>query len=271
MQEDKCIEKIIKERISKEKMSFPEKLDDRIKTVIRDMPERKRSKLDFKKCAMAAALIAVICAASVIYHNYDKEKTKVAINDKQPESRGKVVDKDELIKKLKSEGYIVEKSAEAASNTTAAPKYRARYYASLEELVDDSDVVIEGEVLAVRYFDKESVTYKESKVLVTKSFNDKAKTGEVLTFCESGYFLSEYSMKKKVYQTSEEEERAKNTKVFCHYGGHPIMQPGDNVILFGKLLKNFLKDSKENCYFPIGDGEGKLIWQEIFPIGRKIP
>jgi hypothetical protein len=278
MIEDSALEKMLRDKINKEKINFPEKLDEKIKTVIRELPERKEKVFPWK-AAMTAASIALILTTSVILFRGTIKDNLLAVTN-HPQARNKivVVSNQELINKFKSEGYIVENNIGDIDKMQGGYSLadRVRCYVNLEELVDSSDIIIEGEVLAVRYFDDNNhYTYTVSKVRVTKSYNNKVSTGEVVTFVESGGFTTQYNMilrsgakekfGEKYYEicktTPEEEEKTKNDKVFSYsFDGGTIMQPSDKVILFGQQSTDSLIDGAN--YYPVGGFEGKFIIKE---------
>jgi hypothetical protein len=290
MIEDSALEKMLRDKISNEKINFPEKLNEKIKTVIRELPERKEKLFPWKAAMAAAALALILTTSIILFRGNIKENLLAVTNHSQAKNKIAVVSNQELINKFKSEGYIVEKNIGDSAKVQGGYSLgkRVRYYVNLEELVDASDIIIEGEVLAVRYFDYNKMTYTESKVLITKSYNNKVSTGEVVTFCESGGFTTKYNIiqyndieenrkdfEKPIIFSPEELEKVKDIKVFVgSFCGGTIMQPSDKVILFGEISKDQL--IKGSYYYTVGGFEGKFVIKDntaerIIPQGEVTP
>lgn len=290
MLEDSALEKMLKDRIKSENIKLPEKLDKKIKTVIRELPERKEKKFPWKIALAAASFVLILTTSVILFRGTIKDKLLAVTNHPQGKAKIPVVSNEELIKKFKSEGYIVEKSATSISEMQGggSSDCRVRSYVNLEELVAVADIIIEGEVLAIRYFDDNNhYTYTESKVRVIKSYNNKVSAGEVVTFYESGGYTTKYNMilrsgakekfGEKYYEicntTPEEEEKAKDIKVFQgSFDGGTIMQPEDKVVLFGVKSKDPIVDG--TSYYPVGGFEGKFIIKDnmaerIIPKGQE--
>lgn len=294
MIEDSALKKILRDDINNEKMDFPKELDIRIKTVISELPERRRKQFPWKSTMVAASLALILTTSIIIFKVTKKDDLLAIINPPQAMNTTAPVSNQVLINKFKLDGYIIEKipedSAKIKSGFSMASACKKRSYENLEELIDASDIIIEGEVLAVRYFDyNNQFTYTESKLRVIKSYNDEVSAGDIVTFCESGGFTTQYNMiqmsgaKEKFGEnyyeicktTPEEEEKAKDIKVYNggFYGG-TIMQPSDKVILFGNKAQDSLIGG---TYFnPLGGSEGKFVINDnsaerIIPKGESTP
>jgi len=274
MIEDDDFKKFIRDRINKEKMNFPKELDEKINTVMSSLQRQKEKQFHLKILIPlgSVALILIILFSGTI------RDTLLGVPNNE-ENEIVVASNEELIIKFKSEGYVVEAIPEDSEKIVAGYSLvdKIKSYNSLEDLVDSSDIIIQGEVLAVRYFDYNlntdfGSTFTESKIIVTKSYNNKVSKGDIVTFYESGGFTTKYNMilmsgaKEKFgdryYElcktTPEEEEKAKDIRVFNYgfYGGK-IMQPKDNVVLFGAKSNDAIIDGPH--YNPVGGYEGKFI------------
>ncbi|HEY5563358.1 MAG TPA: hypothetical protein VIK72_16690 [Clostridiaceae bacterium] len=274
MIEDSTLEKLIRDRISSEKMTFPEGLDKRINNVLRELPQVKEKTFPWTVIVAVAAFTLILITSSLLFKGMTKDNLLAVVKPPQSGSKILAASNEKLIKKYKSEGYIVDKntveSAKIQGGTSNSDRIRA--YVSLEELVAASDIIIQGEVIGVKYFDDSNYyTYTESKVLVTKSYNNKISTGEVVTFYESGGFTTKYNMilqsgakekfGDKYYEigntTPEEEEKAKSIIVYSHsYDGDVIMQPEDKVLLFGIESKEPIIQG--TYYSKVGGFDGKF-------------
>lgn len=285
------LEKFIRDKINKEKMNFPKELDAKINNVMSSLPRQKEKQLHYKIVIAlgSVALILIILFSGTI-------RDTLFVEPKNDENKIVATSNEELITKFKSEGYVVEAIPEDIETMPggSATACRVKSYGSLEELVDSSDVIIQGEVLAVRYFDYDlntatGSTFTESKIMVTESYNNKVSKGDIVTFYESGGFTTEYNMilmsgakekfGDKYYEicntTPEEEEKAKDIRVFNYgFSGGKIMQPKDKVVLFGAKSNNPMIDGPH--YNPVGGYEGKFIIndnnaQRIIPEDESTP
>lgn len=135
----------------------------------------------------------------------------------------------------------------------------AKNYNSIEDLSKDADIIIQGVVLNVSYFDYNIETYTKSQVKVTKSYSKNIKEGDVLTFAEIGgittqkNFVKALSKKSAKFSPYVEHATDKPIKrVFC---GADVMQPNQQVLLFA-TKSNILSG---NPYVPLGAFQGKFL------------
>lgn len=137
-----------------------------------------------------------------------------------------------------------------------------KYYNSIEDLVTDADIIIEGKVLETNSFiylpsnTEIPTVMTKSKVLVIKSFNNNAKNGDVLTFIEAGGIATkkELGFDKKV--NLPQEQWNENVKVIS--GGAPVMEKDEMVMIYGCNPKSSFRVINESHYYIVGLFQGKF-------------
>lgn len=272
---DNIFENRLKDKIKREDTAFPSKLDEKIKVVISELPERHEKSLlwaRYGRLAVSLALLLCVFAVGITSLNlkegsiknnpyiYDNEKTGKKVADNTDNS---------AIEKLKSEGYIVEnksndeKDIKIVSSTADTAKV-SYLYRNLEELAKDSDIVIEGKVLGISFFDHNTITWTKSKVKVIKSYNKNVKEEDILTFVETGGITTQYNIIKyshideKFNMPNEELEKARSEKIKVLNLGAPYMQPNEKVFLFAKDDTDFFESTTEKYYSIMGGFQGKF-------------
>lgn len=132
-------------------------------------------------------------------------------------------------------------------------------YDSVDSLVNNADMIIEGEVIEVESLNHNvgdtSVVYTKSKIKVTNSYLGDTKIGDIVTFVEPGGMTTKKSLglDKKFKDMSKEEL---DSKIQILFDGVPNMKLKDEVILFGA---NSELDVLEEDYFDlIGAHQGKF-------------
>lgn len=132
-------------------------------------------------------------------------------------------------------------------------------YNSIEDLSKDADIIIQGVVLNVSYFDYNIETYTKSQVKVTKSYSKNIKEGDVLTFTEIGGITTQKNfvkaLSKKSAKFSQYVEHATDKPIKRVLCGADVMQPDQQVLLFA--TKSTILP--ENTYVPLGAFQGKFL------------
>lgn len=137
-----------------------------------------------------------------------------------------------------------------------------KYYNSLEDLVTDADLIIQGKVLETNSFiylpenTELPTVMTKVKVLITQSFNNHAKKGDIVTFIEAGGIATkkELGLDKKLNLPKEQW----NDKVKVISCGVPVMEKNETVMLFGSYPKSSFKVVNEPHYYIIGLFQGKF-------------
>lgn len=135
-------------------------------------------------------------------------------------------------------------------------------YNNVEDMVKDSDVIIQGTVLSVKYCDENDkdglqIPSTESKVKVTKSYNRNIHMGDVLTFTEIGGVTTQKKIIARL-RSGTGNARFKNndtTPVKSLINGADVMSPNQNVMLFA----TFESPKNKEVYSPLCSYEGKFL------------
>ncbi|QAT39767.1 hypothetical protein [Clostridium sp. JN-9] len=135
-------------------------------------------------------------------------------------------------------------------------------YVFFNNLVTDAEIVIEGEVLDVSYFDYNGIPRTKSQVKVTKSYNNNAKDGDVLTIIESGGITTKEKIIKYTGAADKfgikPTDEDKNIKVKYSLGGSETMKPKDKILIFGKQSDGNFYNLAEKYYVVLGSYLGKF-------------
>jgi hypothetical protein len=282
LMKDRVFDNMIKERIKGEGTEFPQKLNEEISSVIQGLPDsqvRASFWSRWNRLVLPGSLTAVLIVSVLIYiigSSMPGYRNSGVVSGTAPNSTvsgGKAwnqpggPDLTGLTAQLKSQGYNVEDNTENEENiqTGIALADFARGYFSIEDLVRDSDIIIEGQVLGTKYFDNNATTHTEAKVYVMKSYSSKVKQGEVLTYIDNGGITTQYNvikgadMENKFTITSQELEAAKKQYVRRLINGAPYVQPGEKVFLFVREETGFYKSITGKQYCTVGAYQGKFI------------
>lgn len=131
-------------------------------------------------------------------------------------------------------------------------------YFSIEELTQDADVIIKGDVLEANSFDFNKNTFTKSQIKVTESFNDKAKVGDILTFVEVGGTTTIGALASYYPEKIQVNDENKDESVEVTINDSPVMGQGDQVVLFGVKSKDKLYLKNHDYYLPLGTYQGKF-------------
>lgn len=276
---DESFDSIIRNKIDKAKIVLPKELNDNIKTYMDNLPSKNNKAIRLKKCmgltAAAAILIFSLCTIYQIYSNNSHIRNAWDVNKNYAVTAAEK-------KQLGQKGYIInrEKNCKKVIEAPYAEVDRIKSpYTNIEALATDSDIIVEGQVIGIRYFDYHPDTYyyhtfTESMVKIFKSYNGKVKAGDIVTFIEAGGITTQYdeiiysgSLEKDLPGmkkiTKKDLEKAKNIKVLSLVDHVPVMQPDDHVLIFAKespwKSDDFPVTGK--AYYPIGNYEGKFTIQ----------
>lgn len=115
-------------------------------------------------------------------------------------------------------------------------------YDNLNDLVQAANVIIEGEVINVSYFDHNTITYTKALVKVTKSYTANAKEGDVLTFANEGGITTKAAMIRysgnKFNQPITKADESTKVEV-GGIDGAPLTKVGEKVVYFAVGSGNF--------------------------------
>ena len=136
---------------------------------------------------------------------------------------------------------------------------------SVEKLISESTVIVQGEVVGLDYFNFKINTFTKAKIKVSTSFTDAVKAGDVLTFVDVGGITTLDKLKLdtgfegKPGAFSPITEKDKITKVQVLFDGSPLLKLNDQIFFFGDEVKeDFYKLSEKKYYSPIGSYQGRF-------------
>ena len=213
-----------------------------------------------KKIIIPTTLGLVVASGFVFFANAGKSEE---VNQQNATSKS--------IVKVENKKFNIAKTTSATPNTTdnietiSTTSDFSIIYKSIDELVQNSDVIVEGVVMST-----ESINYTpngtdvgtvltKAKVKVTKSFNDTVKKDDIITFIEPGGMTTKkvLGLDKKMKLTEAEL----NEKVQVLSNGVPNLKSNDKVLLFGaapKLDKGDVNVVPETHYWVLGAHQGKF-------------
>lgn len=182
--------------------------------------------------------IVVICGCFLAYA-YSNNKNSVNVKNTK-------ISQNNPIKSSKSNPIKIVNSDADFSYT----------YNNLDEMIKASDVIIQGLVVNVSYFDKGMETYTKSQVKVTKSYNKSINVGDILTFVEIGGITTEENsineLKKQIPKKfNNSNDKTKIKRMICNVD---TMNVNQAVMLFGQ--HNTLVSGG---YMPLCSFQGKFI------------
>ncbi len=146
-------------------------------------------------------------------------------------------------------------------NTTAS----LMHYDSVEKLVSQSTVIVEGSVVGLDYFDFNTNTFTKVRIKVSNSLTNAVKAGDVITFVDAGGITTLDKLKLnngfegKPGTPTPITEKDKNTKVQVLFDGNPLLKLNDQVVFFGVEDKDDFYKLAEKYYDPIGSYQGIFI------------
>ncbi len=191
--------------------------------------------------ALAAICVLVAIASGYVYLNSKHNHSTVA---KNPQKDKVAVATSQSSKPLKT----VINSADFD-----------RIYTNLDQLVRDADVIVEGKVIGVSYFDFNTETNTKVLLKVTKSYTPNAKEGDILTFADIGGITTEAAIirsnNNKFNQPIGKAEE--NTKVQVLFDGVPLTKVGENVLYFAAA--GTINMLPEKHYIPLGAFQWKFM------------
>ncbi|PJI10532.1 MULTISPECIES: hypothetical protein [Clostridium] len=135
-------------------------------------------------------------------------------------------------------------------------------YNNVDDMIKDSDVIIQGTVLSVSYFDENhkgglEIPSTESKVKVTRAYNKNIHVGDVLTFTEIGGVTTQKKIIDRLRNGTGNAKFKNNdiTPVKSLINGADVMSPNQNVMLFA----TFESPQNKEVYSPLCSYEGKFL------------
>ena len=210
--------------------------------------------------------ILIIAAVSISFVGYQYSKGGNSTSNKEQAKRA---NKPIAAKARKADSVQTAETTGSPMITMSSNADMAVFYTSLNDLVQTADVIIEGVVTNVSYFEFNTITNTRALVRVTKSYTSNAKEGDVLTFVDPGGITTEaamirYSGNKFNRPIGKAEE---NTKVQVLLNGAPLTKVGEKVVYFAKKSVLFQPD----MYVSIGAYQGKFTISSDGTAQRYVP
>jgi hypothetical protein len=213
-----------------------------------------------KKIIITTTLGLVVASGFVYFANAGKSEE---VNPQKATSKP--------IVKVENKKFNIAKTTPATPSTTnnietiSTTSDFAIIYKSIDELVQNSDVIVEGVVISAEPIDytpngtEAGTVLTMAKVKVTKSFNDTVKKDDIVTFIEPGGVTTKKALglDKKMKLTEAEL----NEKVQVLTNGVPNLKSNHKVLLFGaapKLDKGDVNVVPETHYWVLGAHQGKF-------------
>lgn len=192
------------------------------------------------KKILVSILIIAAFSIGVVGYQYSNRGNSMSSKDQT-----KRTNKPTVAKVQKADNVAKgDKSSKNPITTVSSAADFSVLYTNLNDLVQAADVIIEGEVIGISYFDHNTVTYTKALVKVTKSYTSNTKPGDVLTFANEGGIttkanLMRYSNNKFNQPIGEAEE---NTKVEVGgINGEPLTAVGEKVVYFAVNAGDFFQ------------------------------
>ncbi|MCU5376813.1 hypothetical protein OCA08_06645 [Bacillus cereus] len=134
----------------------------------------------------------------------------------------------------------------------------AKTYNSVEELIDSSDIVIEGKVIERKSFDFKTNTFTHLKVNVTKSFNDTVKVNDVINIIEAGGVTTKGKIQEYYPEKMKLQENELDKPIEVLFDGAQNSKIDEKVLIFGGEIKDNFFGLNEIAYMPLNSYQGKF-------------
>ncbi len=142
--------------------------------------------------------------------------------------------------------------------------FRLKYYLSIEELAENSEVIVTGECIAAKAVYQRGQIYTLSEVRVNDVYKGEVGTGDVIQIVEMGGRDNYGEWKKNCNSDVKDfpvETHPEDGKVVIGTDGFYPMKEGEAVLLFLGDTTGFLQEVEGTLYGVIGDTDGKLYLQ----------
>ncbi|PGK76506.1 hypothetical protein [Bacillus thuringiensis] len=200
-----------------------------------------------KKKAASIIGIGVICALCASFTINSKE---IASHSNSNSNTSKAVaqnQKNDLTKPRMDSLEEIKVSADLAKT-----------YNSVDELINSSDIVIEGKITERKHFDFKTNTFTHLKVQVTKSFNDKVKVNDIINVIEAGGVTTKGKIQEYYPEKMKLQENELNKPIEILFDGAPNSKKDENVLIFGGEIKDNFFGLNETAYMPLNSYQGKF-------------
>lgn len=180
----------------------------------------------------------LITAGLLIKNNADNDKKNISVKN--------------------NANYLISTKNNNNMKTVVSDADFAKIYENLNSLVSAAQIIVEGEVLDVNYFDYNTITRTKYQLKVTKTYKSNIKVGEILTFVEVGGITTEAAIINNSNNKMNQQigEKEKSTKVQVLFHGAPLTKVNQKVLIFAN--QGTLNMLPEKYYVSIGSFQGKF-------------
>ncbi|MFW2491753.1 hypothetical protein ACN077_24830 [Clostridium chromiireducens] len=137
-------------------------------------------------------------------------------------------------------------------------------YDSVESLKKDAEIIVKGTVLDTNSYMSGPGVITEYKLKVSKSYNNKAQVGDILTIATAGGTVSyneyaknhEGSAKKSAKNIST--EKLQNAKVKVKFDGNDLIEEGKEYVIFANTKKVLEGEKEKEMYCSLNISAGQF-------------
>lgn len=185
----------------------------------------------------------------------------------------------------KTDGTTTE-STVASSETTSEEKedentiyyswetYRLKYYTSVDELFDVSEVIVTGDCISSKVYYQLAQMYTVSEIRVSNCYKGTVSIGDIIQVVEMGgrdkygEWQKNCNAEVKDFPT---ETHPEDINVVIGIDDYYPMKDGDSVLLFLGDTSGFLQEVDGVLYGMMGDTDGKLYLQSDGTYKKPVP
>jgi len=293
-------------RTELDQLNIPAEIESRMRSALenRALPSLPRR---YWKAGLAVSLLALlviwfqrdnIADYSKILAFFSNEKSGVQ-EQNVPENSLPIakstVDVQKEKERLAQEGYVIKREGEKSQEPSGGGYafFSIKYVSTLKDIVYNSSSVSKGEVLGIKYFvasNFNNLAYTKAKVLITQSYDQKYKDGDIITVVKTGGIITQYEqiikdeIDKKFQIPQAELDEAKHKLVTAdNYDGN-LLYPEDKIVFFAGEKPPFEEAGEDSSFIsgPVikfsGDEiinkvkdkwDGPFIWEEFY--GGSLP
>ncbi len=270
--DNKEFDELIKSKIRDDVLTPEANIDDVIKKSIDIARNQKKPKWFYSK-ALVASLAIIIVSGGILGITKgftsdeaipkkldvgkvsDSSKDIGSIREEEIKKPVATVDVVKEKEKLAEEGYIVKRENIPTQDSDGAGIMADKAYPiTLKDRVFGAMDTLKGEILGVNYFVTNKTTLTKAKFLVKDSYDNKFKSGDIITVYSHGgvithyQFIINHSIDEKFNMSKGELEEAKKKMVVDGDYGSGLLYPEDNVIIFVDKVPSFYKVDEEGYY-----------------------
>jgi len=250
-------------------LNIPAEMESRMRIALenRSLPSLPRR---YWKAGLAVSLLMLLViwfqrdniADSKILTFFSNEKSRVqeqnVLETSLPMAKS-TVDVQKEKEKLAQEGYVIKREGENSQEHSDSSFALAdiMYVSTLKDIVYNSKSASKGEVLGIKYFvasNFNNLAYTKAKVLITESYDQKYKAGDIITIIKTGGIITHYEQivkdeidKKFQIPQADLEESKHKLVVADNYDGN-LLYPEDKIVFFDSQNPLFEEDGEDSSF-----------------------